>query len=166
MRLPLIYLIFKIMENEISSLKRQVAELQKQLSDYDYDYKSHVKADAISYIEEMVNYGTIEVADLTTDDGREKISDLCWNSDQVTGNASGSYTFSTYVAECYICHNLDLYAEALDEFGVEPKNRHEPEAIDVAIRCYVLEQVLDKAIEAVLEEHKDELEEDESEDED
>ena len=153
------------MENEISTLKAQVAELQKQLNSYNYDYKVAVKADAESYIEEMLEYGTITVSDLTTDDGREKISDLCWNSDQVTGNASGGYTCSTYKAECYICHNMDLYAEALDEFGVEPKNRHEPEAIDVAIRCYVLDQVLGRAIDAVLEEHKDELDEgDEDED--
>lgn len=153
------------MENEISILKAQVVKLQDQLNAYDYDYKSHVKADAISYIEEMYDFGTIDLEDLTTDDGREKISDLCWNSDQVTGNASGSYTFSTYEAECYICHNLNLYAEALDEFGVEPKDEHAPESIDVAIRCYVLDQILDKAIEAVLEEHKDELDElDEDED--
>ena len=152
------------MENEISSLKAQVAELQKQLNDYDYDYKSHVKADAISYIKEMLKYGTITVSDLTTDDGREKINDLCWNSDQVTGNASGSYTFSTYMAECYICHNLNLYSEALDEFGVGPKNELAPESIDVTIRCYILDQVLSRAIDAVLEEHKNEHKEDEDED--
>jgi hypothetical protein len=148
-----------IMENEISTLEAQVAELQKQLNSYNYDYKVAVKADAISYIEEMLEYGTIEVVDLTTDDGREKISDLCWNSDQVTGNASGSYTFSTYVAECNICHNMSLYAEALDEFGVGPKNELDPEYIDVTIRCYVLDQVLNRAIDAVLLEHKDELDE-------
>lgn len=154
------------MENEISSLKAQVAELQKELNKYDYDYKAAVKADTISYIKEMLEYGTITVSDLTTDDGREKINDLCWNSDQVTGNASGSYTCSTYEAECYICHNMHLYAEALDEFGVGPKDEYAPESIDVAIRCYVLDRVLNRAIGAVLEEHKDELEEDESEDED
>ncbi len=151
------------MENEISCLKSQVKLLQNQLNGYDYDYKSHVKADAEDYIRELLDYGTIDIKDLTTDDGREKVSNLCWNSDRVTGNASGGYAFSAYKAERYICHNLSLYAEALDEFGVEPKNKLDPVAIDVTIRCYVLEQVLDKAIETVLEEHKDELEESEDE---
>lgn len=59
--------------------------------------------------------------------------------DGVTGNASGSYTFSEWEAEEYLCHNYDLLREACEEFCCEVRDLpFEAEAADVTIRCYLL----------------------------
>ena len=64
-------------------------------------------------------------------------------SDEITGNASGSYTFNRYQAEENICHNMDLLQEACEEFCCEPKIDN-AEWCDVTIRCYLLGEVLSK----------------------
>lgn len=62
--------------------------------------------------------------------------DDAMDADEVTGNASGSYTFSSSQAAEYVGENLDLLADALKTFGGEyPRD---PETADVLIRCYVL----------------------------
>lgn len=109
-----------------------------------YDYYDEVKADAIDAITERVNYNGIEYLD-----DEDRIYDDLWIDDSVTGNASGSYTFSTWEAEENVCHNLDLLGEALYEFGCDSSYmvEHGAEACDVTIRCYVLGQVIGEAIE-------------------
>ena len=73
---------------------------------------------------------------------------------RVTGNGSGSYTFSAYEAEENLCHNWDLLEEACNEFGcLEEAISQGPEASDVTIRCYLLGQ----AIEAALQEIEDDF---------
>ena len=64
--------------------------------------------------------------------------------DNVTGNASGSYTFNRWKAEEYICHNLELLAEACEDFGSDAGRalKEGAEFCDVTIRCYILGQVL------------------------
>lgn len=87
-------------------------------------------------------------------DGLEELlNDDLWTCDSVTGNASGSYYCNAWKAEEALTHNLDLLAEALEEFGQDGTNvlRQGAEAMDVTIRCYLLGQ----AIAAVL----DDLEE-------
>lgn len=85
----------------------------------------------------------------------EKLNDELWTADSVTGNGSGSYTFSAWQAEEYICHNLDLLADALEEFGGDMNPlRDGAEACDVTIRCYLLPS----AISDVLDEIEKELE--------
>lgn len=71
--------------------------------------------------------------------------------DSITGNASGSYTFSTWQAEENLCHNMDLLKEACEEFGSEP-DLENPEACDVTIRCYLLGQALEEALKDLEEE--------------
>lgn len=62
--------------------------------------------------------------------------DDAMGADEVTGNSSGSYTFSCSQAAEYVGENLDLLADALETFGGEyPRD---PETADVLIRCYVL----------------------------
>lgn len=102
-----------------------------------YDYKEAVENDVKNWIENEI--------DLTDwKDNREELeehlNDILWGEDAVTGNASGSYTFNTYEAEENICHNLDLLAEALDEFGENCSDLLEKGAewADVTIRCYLL----------------------------
>ena len=78
----------------------------------------------------------------------EELFDDLWVEDSVTGNASGSYTFNTYLAEKYIAHNLDLLKEALDEFGGYYSVALEKgaEYCDVIIRCYLLGQAITQVL--------------------
>lgn len=78
----------------------------------------------------------------------EELFDDLWVEDSVTGNASGSYTFNTYLAEEYIAHNLDLLKEALDEFGGHYSVALEKgaEYCDVIIRCYLLGQAITQVL--------------------
>ena len=73
-----------------------------------------------------------------------KLHDDLWVCDSVTGNASGSYTFSTWQAEENICHNLYLLKSAVEEFGdsLGEAVYKGAEYCDVTIRCYLLGSVL------------------------
>lgn len=116
-----------------------------------YNYYEAVKDDVLDYINENINLEDYE----TLDDLEEYLNDELFTEDSVTGNASGSYTFSTYEAEENICHNLDLLREALQEFGSDPGYLLEEgaKAADVTIRCYLLSHVISE----VLEELEDEF---------
>lgn len=105
-----------------------------------YDYLSAVTADVKDYINDNVDFADYENAD----ELKEKLQDELWTVDSVTGNGSGSYTFSTWKAEENICHNSELIAEVEEEFG--KLKRDDPEGIDVAIRCYLLPQAIDAAV--------------------
>lgn len=125
-----------------------------------YNYLENVKEDVKQYIQD--NEIRPE-ADEDRDEFADRLNDLLWTADSVTGNGSGSYTFSTWTAEENICHNYDLLAEAANEFGCSDKNIIEKGAewADVTIRCYLLGQ----AISAVLDELWDEIAPEESEEE-
>lgn len=105
-----------------------------------YDYLENVKEDIKNYIEE--NEKELDF---------ETLYDELFIEDSVTGNASGSYTFSTYKAEENLCHNMDLLKEACEEFCCEPK-LDDAEWCDVTIRCYLLGQALQEVIEELEEE--------------
>ena len=111
-----------------------------------YDYKSAMREDIRQYLKDNWEEGKrIE------DEDRDKLYDDMWVADEVTGNGSGSYTFSSYKAEEYVCHNLDLLGEALDEFCVDGNTLREKmcgEWADVTIRCYLLGQIMDEVIES------------------
>lgn len=125
-----------------------------------YDYREHMKEDIRAYLEENCEKG-IRI----TDEMRDKLYDDMWTADSVTGNGSGSYTFNAWTAEENVCHNLDLLGEALDEFGVEGNTLREKmsgEWADVTIRCYLLGQIMDVAIEewnSAIDGNEDETEE-------
>lgn len=112
-----------------------------------YDYLEAVTDDIREYIADEI--------DLTEWAGRreeleEKLNEDLWCEDSVTGNASGSYTFSTYKAEEYLMHNLDLLSDAVYEFGggVDVL-KSGAEACDVTIRCYLLPQAISKALDGI-----------------
>jgi len=88
------------------------------------------------------------------DDIEEDLNDRLFIEDSVTGNGSGSYTFSTWKAEENLCHNLDLLGDALTEFCCEPNYITEKgaEACDVTIRCYLLGQAISEVLNEMLEE--------------
>lgn len=78
----------------------------------------------------------------------EALYDDLFIDDSVTGNDSGSYTFNTWQAEENLCHNLGLLEEACEEFGSNIDILKDgAEACDVTIRCYLLSQCLNEALE-------------------
>ena len=81
----------------------------------------------------------------------EKLHDELWCDDSVTGNASGSYTFSTWKAEEYLCHNYDELADACEAFGqdIGEAVKRGAEFCDVTIRCYLLGRAISEALDEI-----------------
>lgn len=82
------------------------------------DYLEEIKEDVKNYIDE----NNIIITEDNKEEIEEQLNDDLWAEDSVTGNASGSYTFSTYQAE---------------------EN-------DVTIRCYLLSQAISEVIEEIV----------------
>lgn len=109
-----------------------------------YDYREAVREDVLDYIREEVN---LDEWKGDRDGLEEWLNDRLWTVDSVTGNASGSYTFNAWKAEENLCHNWDLLAEALDEFGSDTDIlKQGAEALDVTIRCYLLGGAIAEAL--------------------
>lgn len=112
-----------------------------------YDYLEAVKEDVKNYIDENV-----ALADYNDkDELSQYLEDNLWAENSVTGNAAGSYTFSRYEAEENLCHNWDILEEIADDWGSDTLDFFNPEALDVMIRCYFLND----AISEVLDEMED-----------
>lgn len=126
-----------------------------------YDYLGQVTSDVKDAILERFDMNEIAVELENRESFEQDLYDRLWIDDSVTGNGSGSYTFSTYEAEECLCHNLDLLGEALEEFGCSPDymSTEGPEACDVTIRCYMLPRAISDALDE-LEEEIDEADED------
>lgn len=79
---------------------------------------------------------------------REALNDELWACDRVTGNGSGSYTFSAWKAEEYLAHNWDVLEEACAEFGADigEEVKKGAENADVLIRCYFLGAAIKKVL--------------------
>ena len=105
-----------------------------------YNYHEAIKEDIKNYINEIYTPDEINEKLLDKEEWLEQLNEDLWVDDSVTGNASGSYTFCTWMAEENIAHNLDLLKEALDEFGSDYAEALErgAEYCDVTIRCYLL----------------------------
>lgn len=119
-----------------------------------YNYLESVKEDVTNYI----NDNEIKVYFSNREEVEEQLNNDLFCNDSVTGNASGSYTFSTWQAEGNLCHNLDLLAEALEEFGGSTGEALErgAEYCDVTIRCYLLAQAIAEVLDEVEEEEENE----------
>lgn len=115
----------------------------------EYDYREAVRNDVIEQVKDGYKENSLR---LYKEEGRdaleEYLNDELWIDDQVTGNGSGSYTFNTWEAEENLCHNMDLLAEACDEFGqdVGEAVKRGAEYCDVTIRCYLLGGAISEAI--------------------
>lgn len=122
---------------------------------YDYlkEMKKDIKRAIFDYFtkEEIKNaFKSLKARDALYD----RAYDDLWIDDSVTGNASGSYTFNTYKAEEYLCHNLELLCKALEYF-----HKSEGDALnrgakfcDVTIRCYLLGSAINEALDELEEE--------------
>ena len=107
-----------------------------------YDYRAHM-------IEDIKNYIQVNEIDWKNE---PYLYDMLWEEDEITGNAGGYYA-SEQECEEYVCHNLDLYFEAAREFDSWPKGfaewtwRNPAQVMDCTIRCYLLWQAADHALE-------------------
>lgn len=109
-----------------------------------YNYLESIKDDIHEYICET--YSTEEIKEKLSDrdEWEQELNDDLWLNDGVTGNASGSYTFNSYIAKTHVTDNTDLLQEALKEFCVDAETiadkflNDEWEYFDVTIRCYLL----------------------------
>ncbi len=118
----------------------------------DYNYMEAMTEDIKEYIKNEVTLSDYS----DRDELKEYLNDTLWTEDSITGNASGSYFCNAYKAEECLCHNWDLLAEAVQEFGyTENVLEKGAEWCDVTIRCYLLGQ----AIAEVLDDMEEELEE-------
>lgn len=116
-----------------------------------YDYVDAVKNDIRDYIEENLEYYEID-EDTTLDEVKDKLYDDMWNADSVTGNGSGSYFFNTYESEKALFGNLELLAEACEEFGTNTDVLKDgAESCDVTIRCYLLSEALAEVLDEIKE---------------
>lgn len=123
-----------------------------------YDYYKNVREDIKQCLNEWLDFDRInDYSDI--DEVISAVYDDFFNSDSVTGNGSGSYTFNSWVAEENLCHNMDLLKESLDELGGELNDYIDSaEACDVTIRCYVLGQLVGEVVKEFVEEHFPEFE--------
>lgn len=119
-----------------------------------YDYMDHEVEDIKDYIKrnqhmyEDSDFGDDQTLYDIAKENRDTLIDDLFIADDVTGNFSGSYTFSRYEAEQNLADNYALIIQALDYFDCDyNKIFHDgPEKIDVTIRCYLLDEALDVAI--------------------
>lgn len=121
-----------------------------------YNYESEVKKDVIEYGNEWLSYNNETVTGDNIDEIRDRLYEVMWTSDRVTGNGSGSYTFNRWVAEENLCHNMDLFLEAVEEFGSDISSLIEEgaEVMDVTIRCYLFPRFLDEFLDEKLNENE------------
>lgn len=120
-----------------------------------YDYREAMKEDIRNYIND--NYDAEELTEAMEDRGSffEHLSDDLWTVDSVTGNGSGSYTFCTATAKEYVLDNMDLVKEAYGEFGYDNAEvgkafvNEEWEAMDVTIRCYLINECLSEVLDEI-----------------
>ena len=110
----------------------------------EYDYLGAVEDDVKEYIKDEVNFADYE----TMEELEQFLNDELFINDNVTGNGSGSYTFDKWEAEENLCHNMDLLADALEEFDCDRDYlKRGAEACDVTIRCYLLSQAISEVLE-------------------
>ena len=113
-----------------------------------YNYREAMRNNIREYMEECVeNFNEFD------SESFDEIYNELWVTDSVTGNGSGSYTFSRCQAEEYVKDNLPLCIEAMEEFGYSAKEfgervyNEEWEYLDVTIRCYLLGECLSEVLE-------------------
>lgn len=116
------------------------------------NYREEVKEAIKQYLEDHEQY--INLAELDkAEDLFDAVYDDMFVSDEVTGNASGSYTFNSYEAKQNVMADMDTVREALAEFCVSAEEvgdrflNEDWEYLDVTARCYILGECLSEYIE-------------------
>lgn len=116
-----------------------------------YNYLEAVKDD----VREWVEY-EIDIADYPDRyDLEQQLYDDLWDADSVTGNGSGSYTFSRAAAEGNVKGDpkaMDYIKDMCDEWDISASVigdkflNEDWEYFDVSIRCYLLGQAISEVL--------------------
>ena len=120
-----------------------------------YDYMEAMKVDVREYIENEIDRADFD----DKDELYNFLNDELWTADSVTGNGSGSYTFSRAKAKEYVtAGGMDYLQEACKEFDVSYETigkafiEEDYEYMDVTIRCYLLSQAIFEVLDELDEE--------------
>ena len=116
-----------------------------------YDYRENVMCD----IREWISDNEDSLEGLDRSDAYELVYDACWKEDSVTGNASGSYTFSRTLARDNFFSDLDsdqyIWDMCEDGFSTYEEvgklmAQSDWEKVDVYIRCWLLNQCVTEVL--------------------
>lgn len=125
------------------------------------EYIEQMRDDIIEYVKD----NDIELFDEdgnVDEDAKDKLYDDLWIEDSVTGNGSGSYTFSSAKAHENIIGAEDVIREMCEEWDIDRGDladhflKEDWEWFDVSIRCYLLGGALDLACDELQAESKEE----------
>lgn len=116
-----------------------------------YSYKETVKTDIKGWMDDHSE----ELEGLDRSGVYETVFEGCWDADEVTGNGSGSYTFSRSEARRNFFEDDDSeeYIYRMCEEGFctyEEVGKHMAQSdwewVDVSIRCFLLGTAVDEVI--------------------
>ena len=122
-----------------------------------YSYRASVESDVREWMED--NKG--EWQDVNLGELYCFLSDRLFCEDSVTGNASGSYTMSRYIARCNVMGDEDsddIISEMVEEGILDTQtlggwySSQNWEAIDVVIRCHLLDEVISGIVSEIADE--------------
>ena len=121
-----------------------------------YDYYTAVTNNVIDDIRESISGGYLDTREYADHEAlAEHLNDALWTADNVTGNGSGSYTFNSARAAEYVTDNTDLVLDMVRDYGIDATTVGEHflngdwEWFDVSLRCYVLSQAVEDALDAL-----------------
>lgn len=112
-----------------------------------YDYRKAIIKELKDWIHDNLDDKEIE-----DDEISNWIYDEVWAEDSITGNGCYGYAPEEKCQE-YVCTNLDLYFEAANEFSDFPSSgtpwiyRNPAQHMDATIRCYLLGECIETALE-------------------
>ena len=124
-----------------------------------YNYLEAVKDDVETWLvdnssqfEEIKDNNKIDGV-IDWDGVKEDLNDILWNEDSITGNGSGSYTYSRKKARDYLFDDGLQYLEDLVDEGWltyesigKDITDYNFESLDVSLRCYFLSQAIEEVI--------------------
>ena len=110
----------------------------------DYDYQMAVYNDVLNYVKNEIDRSQFT----SSEDLADYLKQILRDCDDVTGAGSHSYTCNSELSRLWVSQNFELLAEALDNGGyslndVLDKIYSGADALDVAIRCYLLDDAIE-----------------------
>ncbi len=117
-----------------------------------YDYRKVITNELIDWIVNQTDLMKDNRSALYDDDISNWIYDEVFTEDSITGNGIYGYAREEQCCE-YVASNLDLYFEAAREFDDFPTgevawtSRNPGQHMDATIRCYLLGECIEKALE-------------------
>lgn len=116
-----------------------------------YDYYECVEDDVLNI---LTDYSSEEIKEMTSEENfdatQEKLYDELWAEDGITGNGWDGYPMKDDAKAEAVGANLELLADALDEFGSDAKCYRralkDMDYADATIRCYVLGSAINSAL--------------------